>query len=515
MTISTQSTRIRFIYPALPEIKLCYAIVFGSICYGLYGVLLASRNYTWSIGDHGIVNHLPFYGPAIKDQSSWEWLNWSPFAVRYLPVLFLHTLIFNLGSKLISETPFVFIYTILSMAACVYYFTPILVSISIAQGTIMFIACTFFKRKVVVWISSLPLLYYIMHETSKVADNPFLIFTFVSYSMLSYVSYCMDTINGPIRKQDHTLWRRYLRMMFYTFYQPYLYSLIVLYKDFERQITERNTRQRDWRQNLFFALRIAFWWILLDVSLHFFYYEAIMKNIQYASTLPKDQFFALGLTLGIFFHLKYVVIFGLPSVFARFDNMDPLKGPICLNRVMLFSKVWREFDRGLYQFFKTYIFVPICQPTFSLPRKIFGVLVSYSFVLLWHGFYHHNIVWIILNIISLMLEMSAKSIYAIESFRIWREKTFSDVTFRRILAALHILPFAFGLYSNIYFLGGSDVGALFVKRFYEEDTVTLRWPLFLLLTLGYFYSEVCIEVDRRMDSQAISSKEKHDSKRQK
>lgn len=41
---------------------------------------------------------------------------------------------------------------------------------------------------------------------------------------------------------------------------------------------------------------------------------------------------------GVFFHLKYVVIFGLPSIFARFDNMDPLPGPICISRVTLFSK---------------------------------------------------------------------------------------------------------------------------------------------------------------------------------
>jgi hypothetical protein len=98
------------------------------------------------------------------------------------------------------------------------------------------------------------------------------------------------------------------------------------------------------------------------------------------------------LFLGNFFHLKYVVIFGLPSIFARLDNMQPKDGPMCIARVALISKVWRGFDRGLYEFFKVYMFVPICAPTFSLTRKIFGVLVSYTFVLLWHGFLHHNVV---------------------------------------------------------------------------------------------------------------------------
>ncbi|KHJ85056.1 hypothetical protein OESDEN_15223 [Oesophagostomum dentatum] len=70
--------------------------------------------------------------------------------------------------------------------------------------------------------------------------------------------------------------------------------------------------------------------------------------------------------------------------------------------------------------------------------------------------------------------MSAKTLYANDTFRNWRENMVSDVNFRRILAPLHIVPFACGLYSNIYFLGGSDVGALFVKRIWDEETVTVR-----------------------------------------
>ncbi|ETN69724.1 MBOAT family protein [Necator americanus] len=267
-----------------------------------------------------------------------------------------------------AETPFTIIYTLCSIAACVYYFSPLLVGISLAQGTVMFIASHFFRRN----------------------------------SRISAI-----------------LWKK-------------------------------------------------------------------LKQLS---------------VLGIFFHMKYVVIFGVPSIFAKLDNMEPQPGPICISRVMLFSKVWREFDRGLYQFFKTYIFVPICEPTFSLPRKVTGVLVSYSFVLLWHGFYHHNIVWIVLNIISLILEMSAKSLYAIDGFRIWREKTISDVNFRRIMGPLYIVPFAFGLYSNIYFLGGSDTGALFVRRFWDEETVPLRWPFFLLIFLGYINSQLCMEVERRLELQ--------------
>lgn len=111
--------------------------------------------------------------------------------------------------------------------------------------------------------------------------------------------------------------------------------------------------------------------------------------IQKAAKKVKNLF---NVIVGQFFNLKYVVIFGLPAVFAHIDKMQPQDGPICIARVTLYSKIWRNFDRGLYTFFKRYIFIPICQPTFSLGRKLIGVFVSYAFVLIWHGIQYHNIV---------------------------------------------------------------------------------------------------------------------------
>jgi hypothetical protein len=80
-----------------------------------------------------------------------------------------------------------------------------------------------------------------------------------------------------------------------------------------------------------------------------------------------------------------------------------------------------------------------------------------------------------------------------------REQLVSDVNFRRILGLLQILPFAFGLYSNFYFLGGSKIGWLFVQRIFLEETITVRWPFLLLIFLGYFYMQVAMEVDMKIN----------------
>ncbi|CAJ0931870.1 unnamed protein product, partial [Mesorhabditis belari] len=487
---------ILFEYPALPEIKLCFLVMLSVMIYAWYGVYKASENFTFKWAHWAQPSQLPLFGERFKDQSNWEWWKWSPIAFSYLPIYFGHFLVFNLGTKYLEDRLFAPLYTALSILACAYHYSPWLTFCSIAQGTFVFIATKVFKHQIAVWTSSLPIMYFLMHHTFALGADIFLVLLFVSYTLLSFISYNLETIKGPVRKEDDTYFKEYIRMMFYAFYQPYLVSLIVLYPDFERQYAERKERARDWKATGFFALRIAFWWALMEFSLHFLYHEAILKDLEYAGSLSKDKFVSLGMAMGMFFHLKYVVIFGLPTLIAKMDNMQPMDGPICIVGVVLYSKVWRAFDRGLYQFFKMYIFIPICYPTFSLPRKIFGVFVSFGFVLLWHGFYHHNYVWIGLNIVALFVEMSSKAFYSIEAVKMWREKNISDVNFRRTLGILQIVPYAFGLYSNFYFLGGSEVGALFVKRIWDEETLTLQYPFFLLISLGYFYVQTTIEVDR-------------------
>lgn len=141
-------------------------------------------------------------------------------------------------------------------------------------------------------------MYYVLHYTTSLASDPFLVLIFVSYTILSYISYNLEAIDGKIREEDNNSWKRYIRMMFYTFYLPYMISLVMTYPEFERRIRERNSKPRQWNKIILFIIRIIFWWLFIEFILHFFYFEAILYDINYAANLPKNEFVSLGMAIG-------------------------------------------------------------------------------------------------------------------------------------------------------------------------------------------------------------------------
>ncbi|CAG9532238.1 unnamed protein product [Cercopithifilaria johnstoni] len=504
------SRRVLFEYPPLPSVELgfCYIVVGCSLIYAWSQVIIASNKYEFQYWHSVRLNRLPLIGERYMDESNWEWSAWSPIGFMMLPFFTIHSIIFNIGEHFISDQILQLITIIYSVICSCILFTKWLVLLSLIQGTVIFFAAYYFRHQLVVWFSSVTILHLTLYYTYHLSTNPLLVVIFVCYTLLSYISYNLEAQKDAVRPEDNTLLKRYIRMLFYAFYPPYMTTLVVIYPEFERQMRQRRTKKRNWRQFIFFALRIAFWWSLIYLMLHFMYFELILYDSDYARNLPKNEFVSLGMALGIFFHLKYVVIFGLPRVFALADNMEPADGPICISRLTLYSKAWRYFDHGLYSFFKTYIFIPICTPTFSIQRKIFGVILSYGFVLLWHGINRANIIWIMLNIVGLFMEYGCRGLYGIKEIQEWREKHITDTAFRRIIACSHIVPFVLGLYSNFYFLGGLEVGSMFVERIWYEETVALRFPAILLITLAYFYSQVCIEIDRKLNLTAVKNNSK-------
>ena len=60
----------------------------------------------------------------------------------------------------------------------------------------------------------------------------------------------------------------------------------------------------------------------------------------------------MGFAMGVWFHLKYVVMYGFNIHIAQTDGVDAPGHPACIARIHLYSDMWRYFDAGMYEYMR-------------------------------------------------------------------------------------------------------------------------------------------------------------------
>ncbi|CAH8458197.1 unnamed protein product [Schistosoma turkestanicum] len=172
--------------------------------------------------------------------------------------------------------------------------------------------------------------------------------------------------------------------------------------------------------------------------------------------------------------------------------------PRCLLHFFLISECWRSFDRGLYNFIKSFIFIPIMKCKLSSSYKhslvvtVFPVIkqwlaltVSYSFVLLYHGIDGTNAIWLFTNLLLLILERSVKWIYRSTDFGSEIHRQLSDRWIRRISLLLCTISGIFSVLGNLYFLFGSKVVNRLSMWLINDPTLRVTVFVYLYCQLNF------------------------------
>ena len=131
--------------------------------------------------------------------------------------------------------------------------------------------------------------------------------------------------------------------------------LIVLYADYRTQykVSMTTARKLSFLTIVWKAARLIFWACFIEVFYHFCHvhtyygYLDFIKKLNWVEVLVHFQYLStctfqvvcMAYLVGQLFHVKYVVVFGMPSVFAYFDNMTPPLPPVCISRLALYSQV--------------------------------------------------------------------------------------------------------------------------------------------------------------------------------
>ncbi|KAK3922932.1 Protein-cysteine N-palmitoyltransferase Rasp [Frankliniella fusca] len=475
----------------LPRIEVicCFLIWVGGVFYSAYCVHVVSNSFGEQSNWGELEPGWSFLGRK-KDISDYEWYVWLPFLRNLLPWFIVH----HVGAELFrwcksKELLRIWYILVTSVFTANYCGVIPLVALTITPIFLFYIAKL--KWTLICWLTSILLLISLsLFQTSLLSDEQIMVLCVCcAWAQLRCMSFCMDWINGetwsisPISEDDQS--PQILRLLSYIFYLPLMYlGPFVPFQDFEKSISINTATIESFKKRIIRlslnSSRFLGWMILTELLLHFIYCNAIQLHHEALPFLDSWTLFGLAYCIGQFFLNKYVVIYGLMGTLAEFDAINAPPVPRCIAHISMYSDMWRHFDRGFYNFLRGYIYDPLLE-RFSSNKKrhILLTTVCFAFVYIWHGLSLNIFVW------------SAK---------------LSPANVRRWRAFVTCPLFILSALTMFFFLGGMEVGTVFVAQIYHGTL--LRHAV--LLMFAYCMCQVSTEVklikERRLASKLLKSK---------
>lgn len=343
--------------------------------------------------------------------------------------------------------------------------------------------------------------------------------------MLQLLNVCITLCRNPDRSLSTNF---VLNICEYLLYPMYSLTLIVLYEDFENQINALRRRvmlNMWWPSNvngqklLFKAVRLLFWFIVIEIFLHYIYANAILQSAFTLITgLNNYEVACISYMAGIFFYLKYVIIFGLPSLFALIDGMAPPGPPVCISRISKYSQMWRYFDRGLYEFLKHQVYIPFMGDAKGINltiRRLIAMVGVFSFVIAWHGTKSNYLIWVTLSAAEIIMERIGMYVTTTQQWRNFSE-IIGSANVVRITAMSMIFTIIPGLLGVFYFLSQVGTGDEIMRKLLLEGLQGLLYGnisygspggvLAHMIILGYFYNHCCLFLEYKYHPRHPKSK---------
>ncbi|XP_069787299.1 protein-cysteine N-palmitoyltransferase HHAT isoform X15 [Narcine bancroftii] len=212
------------------------------------------------------------------------------------------------------------------------------------------------------------------------------------------------------------------------------------------------------------VVRIFFWWWLTESLLHFMYIHAIQHQ---ETILESASYWILGglaFAHTMFFYLKYLLLYGIPSIIMYLDGIEPPRLPRCTSSLYSFTGTWREFDVGLHRWLVRYIYVPLGGSQHGLLRMMFSSAMAFSFVCYWHGGHSFMLYWAVMNWVGVMIENILKMICSSSPAQEIIGRFLSARMQRRVHGALGSIATTLLILSNLVFICGNEVGRIYWNR---------------------------------------------------
>ncbi|KAL0269155.1 UNVERIFIED_CONTAM: hypothetical protein PYX00_006977 [Menopon gallinae] len=485
------------------ETFLYFAIWITGVVLSLYNLHLYGRVFNHNVLDN--YQHEDFtkgwkiLGERFQDQADYEWNSWTQLIIKLLPFLFCNLVVAELLRRWKKMNLLPLWYIIVSLVFVIYNFN-FTICIWFILLAVIYYALVFFNNLLVLWVVTGFILHFFKPDIwfALDEDDQYLVMISSSWMILRCISFCVDKSNELSKSKlsfTHHI-AEFSTLLGYSLYLPTMFlGPFIMFSNFYKGINlefENWTLKRILKNVVRFS-RCWFWFLFTEFSLHFVYVNAILLRPHLVQHLFEWELAGLGIAMGHFFHLKYIVFYGLPCAWAAAERFETPEVPCCVSRVHLYSHMWRRFDHGLYQFLVRYIYIPVT--TFlkgsSLFRKTPASIACFAFVFAWHGGEMHVFYWVLFNFIAVTIEALGKQLFHLPIVRRFCERRISDCNILRLQCLLVAPLHYFSMVSNFFFIGnGMNIGLVYLNKFFNGSFKSNLIILFFLYGAGQSASAV-------------------------
>uniref|UniRef100_A0A1I7RMC7 Protein-cysteine N-palmitoyltransferase HHAT n=1 Tax=Bursaphelenchus xylophilus TaxID=6326 RepID=A0A1I7RMC7_BURXY len=458
-----------------------------------------------------------YHSDFIVDDSDTEWLLFRASFLTILKTYIIHAICFRLAQKIPSRTQESLFLVIVWTAMMVQIHSWSCFFICTALALVITGLVAYFRLELIAWVGCILFVLNSGPQYLPYSMQPDVYYR--EYQMYVYTAVKILNFNIYLCRNKEVAINPYLVLLYieYLLYPPFCSTLIVLFDDFKNQ--RHNQKPFQPKEMVILALRLGLWFGVVELALHFLRFNAFFNAPFTTMTgLHNYQVVSIAYLAGQYFHTKYVVIFGIARLFAHIDGITPPESAICISRVTKYSRMWRYFDRGLYQFLKHQLYIPFLGTGDTITlivRRFVAMVVVFGFVLCWHGLNANYGYWVLLSAVELVIERVGLAFY---NSNLGRRLRFAvgEAHFARLSAVCCITNVIPGIFGAFFFLDHKDNGLnifknVLVKGFnklirldvhpYNEGFVLLH-----LLLLGYCFAHVCAFLHVKLDSKPKHSK---------
>ncbi|GAQ80191.1 hypothetical protein KFL_000480320 [Klebsormidium nitens] len=194
----------------------------------------------------------------------------------------------------------------------------------------------------------------------------------------------------------------------YLLYPPlYIAGPTITFDSFASQLSTPQQRPSGRAVSLY-ALRLAGCWGLMELLLHFTYFNALaVSGVWQRFDLPAADVCCIGFGVLNFMWLKFLIIWRFFRLWALMDGIDPPENMLrCVNNNYDIEGFWKSWHASYNRWLVRYLYIPLG----GAKWRFLNIWVIFTFVALWHDLEWKLLSWAWLTCLLGLPELVVKSI---------------------------------------------------------------------------------------------------------